>query len=71
MNARQAMQILRNHGFDETGQVGSHRMFERSGVKVPVPIHGGRDIPARVVTSIRHSIQRAEAIEKEREERKK
>ena len=37
--------ILKKNGWVKHSQKGSHHHFTKDGIKIPVPIHGNKDLP--------------------------
>ena len=52
MNAREVIRILRQEGFEELRQNGSHRVFGKGNLRTVVPDHGGVDIRPGTLNSI-------------------
>ncbi|MBN1812739.1 MAG: type II toxin-antitoxin system HicA family toxin [Anaerolineae bacterium] len=54
VNARQLIQALKNAGFEEQRQRGSHLHLKRDsdGKRVTVPVHKGRSIPTGTLRAI-------------------
>ena len=52
MNAREVIRILRQEGFEELRQNGSHRVFGKGSLRTVVPDHGGVDIRPGTLNSI-------------------
>ena len=53
VKARELIRVLEKLGFYRCHQVGSHAQFKnRDGLKVTVPIHGGKEIGKKTVSGI-------------------
>ena len=62
MNGRELSKILKENGWTLDRVRGSHHIFIKEGRRaIPVPIHGGRDIPLGLAKAI---LKQAEIKEK-------
>ena len=52
MNARDVMERLKAGGWVLRRISGSHHIFEKDGRKVPVPVHGSRDLTPGTLAAI-------------------
>ena len=52
MNAKEVLKILRNNGFEQVSQKGSHLKLTDGERVTIVPIHGTKDIPIGTLKSI-------------------
>lgn len=54
---REAVAILRNLGFEEVRQRGSHKQFRHAdGRRTTVPMHAGRDLSPILLRRIAHDV---------------
>jgi predicted RNA binding protein YcfA (HicA-like mRNA interferase family) len=52
MKARELFAIAKEKGFRLDRVNGSHHIFEKDGVVVPIPFHGGKDIKIGLANAI-------------------
>jgi predicted RNA binding protein YcfA (HicA-like mRNA interferase family) len=52
MNFREVMDRLKAEGWALRRIAGSHHIFEKDGRKVPIPVHGARDLAAGTLAAI-------------------
>ena len=53
MNGHEIIKRLEAAGWRLRGINGSHHMMEKDGKKVPVPVHGGKDLAEGILSAIR------------------
>ncbi len=52
MDGREVMRRLKAEGWTLRRVAGSHHVMEKDGVKVPVPVHGARDLAPGTLAAI-------------------
>lgn len=52
MNARELIKKLEADGWIHARTKGSHMMFQKNGMTIPVPFHGARDISTGTLRAI-------------------
>ena len=52
LKPHEVQRVLIGNGFQRTGGRGSHRKYEKGGLKVTLPYHSGRDIPPGTLNNI-------------------
>lgn len=52
MNGRDVLKRLRQEGWVLDHVTGSHHLMRKGSLKVPVPVHGSRDLPTGLIKAI-------------------
>ena len=55
MNGKQIIKILKENGWELKSINGSHYQMEKDGVKVPIPVHGAKDVTQGTLASIQRN----------------
>lgn len=52
MDGKEVVRILKQAGWQEAGQRGSHVKMKKSGQRTTVPVHGKKDLPVGTIKAI-------------------